>query len=52
MRDFEHNGHRYTVVPVEGNSEEWIIIKDDRNTRRVSKAIADKAMEYVDKLFK
>ena len=51
MEEFNYNGHKYTVVTIEGNSNEYYIIRDDRNTRKVKKEIADKAMEYVDKLF-
>jgi len=48
---FEYNGHSYEVVQVE-NSTDCLIIRDGRQTRRVGKAIADNAMENVDKLFK
>ena len=51
MNEFDYKGHHYKVVNVE-NSTDCIIIKDGRQTRRVSKAIADHAMENVDKLFK
>ena len=50
-RDFDYNGHHYRVTPIEGSCDEFIIIKDGRKTRRVKKEIADKAMEFVDKLF-
>ena len=33
MEEFNYNGHKYTVVPIEGNSNEYYIIRDDRNTR-------------------
>lgn len=51
MNEFDYKDHHYKVVNVE-NSTDCIIIKDGRQTRRVSKAIADHAMENVDKLFK
>lgn len=51
MTEFEYNGHRYKVVKVE-NSTDHLIIRDGRQTRRVKEEIADKAIEYVDKLFK
>lgn len=51
MNEFVYKDHHYKVVNVE-NSTDCIIIKDGRQTRRVSKAIADHAMENVDKLFK
>jgi len=38
------------VVKVE-NSTDCIIIRDGRQTRRVRKEIAQKAVEFVDKLF-
>lgn len=52
MKEFNHNGHQYKVMPVEGNSEEFVIIRDGRSTRRVKKEIADRAIAYVDELFK
>ena len=51
MNEFDYNNHHYKVLKIE-NSTDCIIIKDGRQTRRVSKAIADHAMENVDKLFK
>ena len=51
MTEFEYNGHCYKVVKVE-NSTDHLIIRDGRQTRRVKEEIADKAIEYVDKLFK
>lgn len=51
MNEFEHKGHRYKVVPIEGSTD-YTIVQDGRRSRRVSKEIADKAIEYVDKLFK
>ena len=51
-REFNKNGHHYKVVGIENNPDEFIIIRDGRKTRRVKREIADKAMEYVDKLFK
>ena len=51
VQEFNKNGHHYRVVPVE-NSDEYVIIRDGRQTRRVGKEIAHKAIENVDKLFK
>ena len=50
-KEFTLNGHKYNVVPIDG-SEDYSIIRDNRKVRRVKKEIADKAIEYVDKLFK
>lgn len=52
ITNFNYKGHHFKVVPVEGNPEEFIITKDDVQTRRVSRAIAATAMQHVDKLFK
>lgn len=49
---FAYKGHEFQVVPIENNLDEFIIIRDGRQTRRVKKEIASKAVEYVDKLFK
>ena len=49
-QEFDYQGHRYKVVKVE-NSTDHLIIRDGRQTRRVKEEIADKAMEYVGKLF-
>lgn len=49
-KEFESNGHRYKVTPVE-NSTDSIIIRDGTKTRRVKREIADRAIEFVDKLF-
>lgn len=51
IREFAYKGHHYKVVGIENNDEEFIIIRDGRNTRRVKKEIAEKAVEFVDKLF-
>lgn len=51
MKAFDLNGHHYEVVSIEGSTD-FNIIKDGRQSRRVKKEIADKAIEYVDKLFK
>lgn len=48
--EFTYKGHTYQVVPIE-NSTDCTIIKDGRQSRRVSEEIADKAIEYIDKLF-
>lgn len=48
---FLYKGHEYQVVPIEGNTEEFIIIKDGKKTRKVTKQIAQQARQYVDKLF-
>ena len=49
-KEFNHNGHKYNVVPVE-NSDEFVIIRDNRRTSRVNKDVAENAVKYVDKLF-
>lgn len=51
ISEFYYGGHHYKVVKVE-DSTDHLIIKDGRQTRRVKKEIAEKAVEYVDKLFK
>lgn len=48
--EFDYKGHHYKVVAFE-RSTDHIIIRDGRKTRRVKEEIAEKAMEYVDKLF-
>lgn len=48
--EFDYKGHHYKVVKIE-NSTDHIIIKDGRWTRRVKQEIAERAIEYVDKLF-
>ena len=50
MNEFIYKGHNYKVVRIEG-SNDYYIVKDGIKTRRVSKKIADNAMEYVDNLF-
>ena len=49
---FAYKGHEFQVVPIEGNTEEFIIIKDGRQTRKVTRQVATTAMQHVDKLFK
>lgn len=51
VNEFYYGGHHYKVVPVE-NSTDSNIVKDGKFVRRVSKEIAAKAMQNVDKLFK
>jgi hypothetical protein len=51
VKELAYKGHTYKVVGIENNEDEFIIIKDGRNTRRVKKEIANNAIEYVDKLF-
>ena len=51
IKEFNYKGHHYKVVKIE-NSTDHVIIKDGRQTRRVKEEIAQKAVEYVDKLFK
>lgn len=51
MKEFYFKGHHYKVVQIEG-SEDYNIIRDGRQTRKVKKEIAHRAAEYVDKLFK
>lgn len=48
--EFDYQGHHYKVVQIE-RSTDHIIIRDGRKTRRVKEEIAQKAIEYVDKLF-
>lgn len=50
IKEFNYKGHHFRVVGIE-NSTDYIIIRDGRQTRRVKEEIADKAIEYVDKLF-
>lgn len=49
---FAYKGHEFQVVPIESNTEEFIIIKDGRQTRKVTRQVATTAMQHVDKLFK
>jgi len=49
---FLYEGHEYQVVPIEGNDEEFNIVKDGKYARKATKNIAQQAMQYVDKLFK
>ena len=49
---FAYKGHEFQVVPIEGNDEEFNIVKDGKYARKVTKNIAQQAMQYVDKLFK
>lgn len=51
IREFLYKGHHFKVVGIENNDNDFIIIRDGRKTRRVTKEIAEKAIEYVDKLF-
>ena len=51
IKEFAYKGHTYKVVGIENNDNEFIIIRDGRNTRRVKKEVAVKAIEFVDKLF-
>lgn len=50
MKEFYLGGHHYKVVQIE-DSTDYSIIKDGKFTRRVKKEIAQRAVEYVDKLF-
>ena len=50
IKEFNYKGHHFKVVGIE-NSTDYIIIRDGRQTRRVGKEIAQKAVEFVDKLF-
>lgn len=50
MKEFYYNGHHYKVVQIEGSTD-CNIIRDGRKTRRVKEEIANRAVEYVDKLF-
>lgn len=51
VKEFLYNGHHFKVTGIENNPDEFIIIRDGRQTIRVKKEIAEKAIEYVDKLF-
>lgn len=51
VKEFNYKGHHYKVVPVEG-SEDCVIIKDGKETRRISKEFAISPMQYVERLFK
>ena len=51
IREFPYKGHHFKIVGIENNDNEFIIIRDGRNTRRVKKEVAVKAIEFVDKLF-
>ena len=48
--EFDYKGHHYKVVQIE-RSTDHIIIRDGRKTRRVKEEIAQKAIEYVERLF-
>ena len=50
-KEFYYKGHHFEVVPIEGSTDHTII-KDGRQSRRVSEGIAKCAMQNVDKLFK
>lgn len=51
ITEFYQNGHHFKVIGIENNPDEFIIIRDGRNTRRVKEEIAQKAIEYVERLF-
>ena len=51
IKEFNYKGHHFKVAGIENNPDEFVIIRDGRQTRRVKKEIAEKAIEYVDKLF-
>ena len=51
VKEFYYKGHHYNVVNAEGG-EDYFIVKDGKTTRKVNKEIAQRAIEYVDKLFK
>jgi len=51
-KEFEYRGHTYKVTPIENNGDEFIIIRDDKQTRRISRDFADAPMMYIEKLFK
>ena len=50
VSNFYYNGHHYKVTKIE-NSTDCIIIRDGIQTRRVKEEVANRAIEYVDKLF-
>jgi len=52
ITEFLYKGNHFKVVPIEGNTEEFNIIKDGRQTRKVTRQVATTAMQHVDKLFK
>lgn len=50
VKEFNYKGHHFKVAEIEGSTD-CIIIRDGRQTRRVKEEIAQRAVEYVDKLF-
>ena len=34
--NFEKDGHKYRVVPIEGSDSKYIVIRDGRQTRRIT----------------
>ena len=51
VKEFYYRGHHYKVVPIEG-CDEFNIIRDGRNVRKVCKQIAELAMQHVEELFR
>ena len=51
ITEFLKNGHHYKVVKVE-NSTDHLVIRDGRQTRRVTEEVAQKATDNVDDIFK
>lgn len=51
ITEFYKGGHHFKVIGIENNLDEFIIIRDGRQTKRVKKEIAEKAPEHVEHLF-
>ena len=51
MKEFYYKGHHYKVVPIEDN-DDYSIIRDGRQTRKVCKEISQNAKMHVDELFR
>ena len=50
VNEFYFKGHHYKVVNAEGG-DDYFIVKDGKQSRKVSKEIAERAIEYVERLF-
>lgn len=51
-REFNYKTHHYQVIPIEGNVNEVIIIRDGKKNVRVSKDYVDAPLRVIDELFK
>ena len=51
-KEFEYKGHLYKVTPIEGNNEEFVIIRDGKQTRRISREDIDAPLMHIEGLFK